>query len=217
MTGALATVLASRWHPEQGKRLVIGIGGGSGSGKSTVASLLSAGLRTLTVEVITQDRFFKPPEEMPRYHSTYHQAERPDFNHPDSFERDELIAWCRTATGHDVLIIEGILALHFPELLSLMHLRFYVSLGMEEMLARRTDRNLAAGYGGSREEIGWYNVECVSPQHRRYNAPTAKHADLLIPNDSGRSEERDRIIAQVCETILDLEEGTGRPQAGSDS
>jgi uridine kinase len=200
-SNAVLDVLAARWRPNTNEPLVIGIGGGSGAGKSTVAAHIADALRPRSVHVVNQDQFFKAPSAMPTYDSALHCSGQPDFNHPDSFERDEMVAFCTGLSGHDVVIIEGILVLHFAELRSLMHLKCYVTIELEEMLVRRTERNLAAGYGGSREEIHEYNTLCVTKQHRRFNAPTASHADVLIPNDNGRSEDRDRIIADIQASV----------------
>ncbi len=193
--------------------ICIGIGGGSGSGKSTVSGLLTEGLQAVPVESIGLDRFFKPQDLMPTYSSLEHGEDRPDFNHPDSVDRSLMIEQCRAAVDPtrsqpaatvEVVIIEGILALYYPELRELMHLRCYVTVELEEMLDRRMKRNIAAGYGGGPAEIAAYNRECVEPQHRRYNQPTAAMADLLIPNDREATAERDRMIAEVCGSILRL-------------
>ena len=149
---------------------------------------------------------------MPTYFSAKHGEHRPNFNHPDSVELEEMIDSCRAAVAgdaSDVVIIDGILALHYEELRSLMHLRCYVTIDLEEMLARRTLRNLEAGYGGSAEDIASYNRECVSPQHQRYNAPTARFADVLIPNDTGTTEDRDRSIEEICVSVARLRAGSG--------
>ncbi len=139
---------------------------------------------------------------MPTYRSSLHPDPRPDFNHPDSIDRTSMLLACRGPfDDHDVVVIDGILALHDDELRAAMHLRLYVTIELEEMLARRTSRNLAAGYGGGAEEIAAYNRECVVPQHRRYNAPTARFADVLVPNDTEATVRRDRIIAEICEAI----------------
>ncbi len=181
--------------------LFIGIGGGSGSGKSTVAELIRFALAPLTAQVITQDRFFKSPDRMPTYHSSLHSDERPDFNHPDSTDSAAMVEFCRNAEGSDVIILEGILVLHYPEARSSMHLRCYVDTDLDLMLARRTERNLAAGYGGGAEEIAHYNADCVTPQHRRFNAPTADHADVLIPNGDHETEDRDKAISEICDAV----------------
>lgn len=197
----LAGLLESRWHTGGSGPLVVGIGGGSGSGKSTIAAQIAAGLGPLGIETIDLDRFFRAPEEMPTYYSTLHGGHRPNFNHPDSFRREQMIARCRDVQAFDVVIIEGILALYFAELRSMMHLRCYVTIPVPQMLARRKQRNLAVSYGGTEDEITWYNRECVSPNHQRFNAPTVAHADVLIPNDDGAEEARDRMVADLCHTV----------------
>lgn len=181
--------------------VVVGIGGGSGSGKSTVAALVRRRLEPHSVSVINQDRFFYDPSEMPTYYSALHGQPRPDFNHPDSTDGEAMVAACQGVDGVAVVILEGILVLHYPEARALMDIRCYVDTDLDQMLARRTKRNLAAGYGGTAEEIAHYNADCVAPQHRRFNAPTAEHADVLIRNSDGQEDERDRAIAEVCKTI----------------
>ena len=181
--------------------LVIGIGGGSGSGKSTIAAQLSDALAPLSVEIVNQDRFFKPVNKMPTYYSAHHDEQRPNFNHPESFHRHEMFDYCRESRGSDVVIIEGILALHFAELRSLMQIKCYVAIPPDQMLARRMARNLAAGYGGTGEEIAWYNTECVKPYHERFNAPTARHADVIIANGDGNESEWDDALGEICGAV----------------
>lgn len=192
---------------------MVGIAGGSGSGKSTLAARLAESVAPLRSTVIGLDSFFKQPEDMPAYFSTHHGEPRPNFNHPGAFRRHEMVRSCRQAANPaagttdgaepapNLIIIEGILALHFIELRPLMHLRCYVTVPVDQRLARRTERNLAAGYGGTAEEILWYNRECVVPEHQRFNAPTAAHADLLIDNADGAGPERDRAIADISDAI----------------
>jgi uridine kinase len=191
-----------------GAQVFVGVGGGSGSGKSTItgdlASLLAqrAG-RPLSIHVIHQDQFFKPVAELPTYYSDYHGAPRPDFNRPDSFRVEEMVAHCEAVSGHDVVILEGILALYYPALRCLMDVRCYVDTPLQEMLIRRTRRNLAVGYGGPYEEIAHYNLECITPQHQRYNAPTARFATVIIPNGAGDEAEKNGAMQQAASMILE--------------
>lgn len=190
------------WHKRSaGRQLFMGIGGGTGSGKSDVAEEIRQRLQPLDVEVVNQDRFFKPVEELPTYYSEFHRELRRDFNRPDSFKTEEMFAYCAGIRGHDVVILEGILALFYPELRRLMDVKCYVTVSLDEMLIRRTKRNLAVGYGGGFEEIAHYNLECVTRQHERYNAPTIRHADLVIPNGNDDSERREKILAALCRGI----------------
>lgn len=182
-------------------QLFIGIGGGSGSGKTTIAQAIQKQLSSLNVLLLKQDRFFKPVEDLPTFYSEFMKRPYPDFNRPDSFKTGEMFTFCEQISGHDVVILEGILALYYPELRRLMDIKCYVTIPLEEMLIRRTQRNLAAGYGGPYEEIAHYNLECVVPQHGRYNAPTQRFADILIPNGFGDEAQRDTIVAQLCNKI----------------
>jgi uridine kinase len=185
-------------------QLFIGIGGGSGSGKTTIAKAIEKQLSGLDVLLLNQDRFFKTLDELPTFYSEFMKRPYPDFNRPDSFKIDEMFAFCKQISGHDLVILEGILALYYPELRRLMDIKCYVTIPLDEMLIRRTSRNLAAGYGGSYEEIAHYNLECVVPQHGRYNAPTQRFADILIPNGSGDEAQRDAIVTQLCDKIMGM-------------
>ena len=181
--------------------LRIGLGGGSGSGKSTVAALIREHLLPLTTEVITLDRFFKPAEQLPRYHSTYLGSPQPDYNAPDSLMVPEMVAHCRQYPEADVHLLDGHFSLHYPELRALMDLRIFVATDLEEMLERRTARNLAAGYGGSHQHILAYNRECVVPGYLGYIEPSRRFADLEIANDQTHTAERDTLIAALCASI----------------
>ena len=160
-----------------------------------------ARLRPLNVHLIRQDKFFKPVDQLPTYYSDYWQKPCPDFNRPDSLRVDELVAACTAVSGYDVVLLEGILVLYFPQLRQFMDIKCYVETPLAEMLVRRTQRNLAVGYGGPFEEIAHYNLECVTPQHRRYNHPTKRFADVVIPNGLHEELEREAALEKLCETI----------------
>lgn len=180
----------------------IGIAGGSGSGKTTVAECIKAGLRSCSVEIIGLDRFFKPETELPRYWSAYHQQERPDFNRPDSLRVNDMLAFCASLSGFNVILFDGHFALYYPQMRELMDIKCFVEIDLAEMLERRTQRNLVAGYGGSAEEIWHYNRECVVPQYIRHLLPTRTYADIVIPNNRTSASEQDTIIHSICETVL---------------
>jgi uridine kinase len=183
------------------KQLYIGIGGGTGSGKTTIAREIVEGLRPLNIHLMHQDAFFKPIAELPTYYSEFYQKPCPDFNRPDSFRVAEMVAVCTAVSGYDVVILEGILILYYAELRALMDICCYVDTPLAEMLMRRTMRNHSLGYGGTLEEIAYYNLECVTPQHRRYNLPTKRFADLVIPNGLGDEGLRETAVARLVRMI----------------
>lgn len=181
--------------------LRLGLGGGSGAGKSTVAALIRQQLLPLTTEVTGLDRFFKPADQLPRYHSVHLGGPQPDYNQPGSLELGEMVAQCRQYPAADVHLLDGHFSLHYPEMRALMDLRLFVAADLELMLARRTARNLAAGYGGSHEHILAYNRECVVPGYLGYIEPSRIHAHLEVPNGEGDTATRDTLIATLCQRI----------------
>ena len=154
-----------------------------------------------SVDLVALDRFFKPVDELPKYYSQYHQGEQPDFNTPDSLIVEDMIAHCRQNFGTEVLILEGHFALYYPEMRGLMDIKCFVSCDLTEMLERRTTRNLAAGYGGDRENILAYNRECVVPRYEQFIKPTIKFADIVIANNRRDVRKRDTLINILCQKI----------------
>ena len=193
--------LLQHWKEHRGDRqhLFIGIGGGSASGKTTIARHIQERLQPLSVEIIHQDRFFKPAQALPTYYSEIYQEPRPDYNRPDSFNTEEMFAYCRAIQGFDVVILEGILALYYPELREQMDIKCYVAADADERIIRRIKRNLARW---SYDEITNYYLESVRYQHARYNAPTQQHADLVIPGGMAEAVQREAILSALCDTIL---------------
>jgi uridine kinase len=182
-------------------RIIIGIAGGSGSGKSTVSDLIKKGLHPHPAELVALDRFFKPVEELPTYWSAYHGSDRPNFNRPDSLKVDEMVSFCRKMSGHKIFLLEGHFALYYPGMRELMDIKCFVDIDIAEMLRRRTERNIANNYGGGPEEIFHYNKECVVPEYHSHILPTRAHADILIPNDTASRAERDAIIDALCASV----------------
>lgn len=184
-------------------QITIGIAGGSGSGKSTIAASIAQGLPSLDVEVIGLDRFFKPADELPRYYSAHDDAQYADYNRPDSLRVDEMIAACSQPAAADVVLLDGHLALCYEQLRACMDLTCFVDADVEQMLTRRTTRNLAAGYGGGAETIRLYNRECVLPGYEKHILPCRDQADLIIPNFDGASARRDAVIEALCQQVLE--------------
>lgn len=201
----MATIEAALegWQRHGGKRpFFIGMGGGSAAGKSTLAAVLAERLAPLRVEMIGQDRFFKRPEDMPKYYSGIHGDYRPAYNEPDSFKQEEMFAYCRGVAGADVVILEGILVLWFAELRELMDFKIYIEADADERIIRRIRRNMKTV--DDYDPITEYYLESVRGQHREYNAPTREYADLIVPGGMAQTEERERIVDNLCATLLDM-------------
>ena len=197
---AQADACLDRWRKTRGDRscLFIGIGGGSASGKTTLANQMADFLAPLRVAVIHQDRFFKTNEEKPKYFSKIYNTDRPDYNRPDSFRVEEMIAFCREVRDADVVILEGILTLHFAELRALMDLKIFVHADADERIVRRIRRNLPKS---SFDEIASYYIESVKYRHQELCEPTRLFADLVI--EGGMADDGGRAVAvqEICQRV----------------
>ncbi len=191
-----------RWLAAGSRRpFYIGMGGGSASGKSTLAAQMAERLTPLRVEVVGQDQFFKKPDDMPQYYSQIDGQHHPAYNEPDSFKQAEMFEACGAlrSADCDVVILEGILVLWFEPLRALMDLKLYVEAAADERIVRRIRRNMKKLEDC--EFIANYYLESVRWQHEQYNAPTRAHADWVIPGGMADAREREEAVAAICQTI----------------
>ena len=180
---------------------IIGIAGGSASGKSAIARELRERLAPLTVHIINQDRHFHEADRLPTHASRDGAHTWPDYNHPDSFDfptlyRDLLRARDGSA---DLLILEGILVLHCPELRSLMDLKLFVDTEADERIVRRIRRNLASGH--RLDDICDFYLDSVRYRHREFCEPTRVYADLVIPGGRDDRARAERALSDVCSRV----------------
>ncbi|KIY71491.1 armadillo/beta-catenin/plakoglobin [Cylindrobasidium torrendii FP15055 ss-10] len=205
------TVLVSHgrppWYGEDGQRLtdafVIGIAGGSGSGKTHVARQIVSALGNIpSIVVLSQDSFYKrhTPEEIELAFASLF-----DFDHPDSIDMP-LFAQClsdlkqckqtnvpvysfaehqrldetKYLYGASVIIAEGIMALQDPALRSLYDLKIFVQCDSDLMLARRLSRDVKERGRDVEGILGQY-LRYVKPSYDNFVHPTSAHADIIVP------------------------------------
>jgi uridine kinase len=176
---------------------VIGIGGGSASGKSTIARKLKDRLAPLRAEVMNQDRFFWERDRLPRAANRAGTREWPDYNQPDSFDWTNLRLALQAARSGcaEVVILEGILTLWDGELRELMDLKLFVEADADERIVRRIRRNVGAGY--DLDGICDYYLDSVRYRHEEFCQRTKAHADLVIPGGRDEVQEAERSLAEV--------------------
>ena len=197
--------VTSRWTAAGRRRpFYIGIGGGSASGKSTLAAHMAERLAPLRVQVVGQDSFFKKPEDMPQYYSQISGQHHPAYNEPDSFRQSEMFSACRTLQKAecDIVILEGILVLWFKELRALMDLKLYIEADADERIIRRIRRNMKQVEDCA--FISDYYLESVRWQHAHYNAPTRTYADCVLPGGMADTDERTAAVGAICRSIEQL-------------
>lgn len=192
--------------------IIIGIGGGTGSGKTTVVRKIIESLPDNSVAVIPQDSYYKDQSDLPlevRKHT--------NFDHPDAFEwplfaqqieelrsghaieqptYSYIICTRLQETVHvepkDVIIVEGIMALYDKKLRDLMDLKIFVDAGADERLLRVITRDTAERGHPLEMLIDKYR-NTLKPMHDEFIEPTKQFADIIIPNGGNN----DRAIAML--------------------
>ena len=168
------------------KPVVVGIAGGTASGKSTLSQRIKQALDGQPVLLLRMDDYFV--SRKPRMLAPITGREYEDFNHPDSFDLAGLVHDLdahRRAQEADVIIVEGLMTLWHEPLRERLDLAIYVDALADERIVRRLRRNLARGYGF--DEIADFYLESVRFRHQEFVEPSRWHADIVL-NGSHPSE-----------------------------
>ncbi len=181
--------------------LVIGIAGGTGSGKTTVVNKILQQLNAEGVNVLSQDNYYHDNQ-----HLTLSEREMLNYDHPKSIDFDLLIKHVKmlkknevieqpvysfvthSRTGDfisvepkNVLIVEGILVLTNPELLKEYDLKVFVHADSDERLIRRIRRDTQDRGRDLNEVLHRYQTT-LKPMHQEFIEPSKNEADLIVPN-----------------------------------
>lgn len=178
--------------------LIIGVAGGSASGKSTFAQLLANAIheKGISVKNVSMDSYFLPDEKLPVSKSPVNSSkEYRDYNHPDSFDlqllNKDIDAFAKNGE-YSVIIIEGLLTLWETELRNKLSLKLFIDCPSDIRIVRRLKRNMQ--YGLSFDEIADVYVNLVRYRHEEFVEPTKNQADLIIDGSSDFKE--------VCNNLL---------------
>jgi len=159
--------------------MIIGIAGGTASGKSTFAEQLKAALPALRVKLIHQDSYFLPKRQLPQVQAPFSGKTYRDYNHPQSVDLDKLTKDLVKAKGnYNVIIIEGVFVLQHPPIFEQLDLKLFVDCPADERIVRRLRRNMT--WGLSFDEIAEFYLDLVRHRHDEFVEPTKHRADLII-------------------------------------
>ncbi len=200
--------------------LVIGVAGGSGSGKSTVVREIVRGVAPETVSQVRHDAYYRnfdhlPPEERGAI----------NFDHPDALETELLVrhvdalragvpiempvydfrTHCRqpeTIAVHPtrIILIDGILVLAEPELRNRMDIRVFVDTDPDVRLLRRLKRDLA-DRGRSLDSVLRQYERTVRPMHREFVEPSKRWADIIIPQGGHNRVAVDMLVTKMASIL----------------
>jgi uridine kinase len=180
---------------------VIGVAGGSGSGKSTVTREVLASIGPEMAAVLIQDDYYCDQTHMPR-----EERRKTNYDHPDAFDwslmvqhvqalrrgesiemptydftQDNRAAKSITVQPAPVIVIEGLFALFDPELRKMMSLKIFVDTAADVRFIRRLQRDMAER-GRSAESVISQYLETVRPMHKQFIEPTKRHAHVILPH-----------------------------------
>jgi uridine kinase len=194
--------------------IIIGIAGGTGSGKTTVVNKIVEALPEGSVAVIPQDSYYNDQSDLP-----LEVRKQTNFDHPNAFDWplfshqiEELKAGraieqptysyitCTrlSETVHvepkDVIIVEGIMSLYDKTLRDQMDLKIFVDAGADERLLRVIVRDMAERGHPLEMLINKYR-NVLKPMHDEFIEPTKQYADIIIPN-SGNNKQAIRMLSK---------------------
>ncbi|MDI2588196.1 MULTISPECIES: uridine kinase [unclassified Psychrobacillus] len=203
--------------------LIIGITGGSGSGKTSVTNAISDVFKDHSVVVIEQDYYYKDQS-----HLKFEERLNTNYDHPLAFDNDLLIEHIHdllnnkaiekpvydyaqhtrstetiTIEPKDVIILEGILVLEDERLRNLMNIKLFVDTDSDLRIIRRILRDIHER-GRTVESVVEQYLTVVRPMHNQFIEPTKKYADIIIP-EGGQNEVAIDLMVTKIKTILETD------------
>ncbi len=200
--------------------LIIGIAGGTGSGKTTVVHQIMNELPETEVGIISQDSYYKQNIGM-----SYEERSNINFDHPRAIDFELLVSHLKdlkagktidqpvysfvthnrtddTITTHPrkVMIVEGILILTNPELREMFDVKVFVHADSDERLIRRLKRDIAERGRDMEEVLNRYQTT-LKPMHQQFIEPTKAFADIIIPNDKYNTVAIDVVRAVINQRL----------------
>ncbi|QTD38575.1 uridine kinase [Polaribacter batillariae] len=200
--------------------LIIGIAGGTGSGKTTVVNQIIKQLPSDEVCVISQDSYYNATDNL-----TYEERSKINFDHPRAIDFDLIIKHLKALKNgktinqpvysfvthnrtkdvvkihpRKVVIVEGILILNNKELRDLFDIKIFVHAETDERLIRRLKRDISERGRDLDEVLNRYQTT-LKPMHQQFIEPTKNFADLIIPNDKYNTVAIDIVRTVINERL----------------
>lgn len=198
--------------------MLIGVAGGTGSGKTTVVNKITDGILKNGIAIVRQDAYYKNNSQL-----TDAERKAYNFDHPESIDWDLLETHLKELlNGNDieipcysfvtstrlketiplkaksVIIVEGILVLTQPAIRKLCNLKVFVDAPPDERLIRVIQRDIRERDRDVKEVLQRY-LETVKPMHEQFIEPSKRYADIIIPQGGSNKVAIDLLTAAVLE------------------
>lgn len=198
------------------KPLVIGIAGGTGSGKSTVASSIFRSLPEKNISILEQDAYYKDQSNIP-----FEKRVKTNYDHPLAFDTELLIKHIEALQSNvpiekpiydfanhtrkeetinvipkEILIVEGIMVLEDPRLRELMDVKIFVDTDADVRIIRRITRDIEER-GRTLDSVISQYFATVKPAHDQFVEPSKKYADIIIPEGGLNKVAIDILVSNI--------------------
>lgn len=202
--------------------LLIGITGGTGSGKSTVSQEIFKLIPEKKIAVIEQDSYYKDQS-----HLTFEERTKTNYDHPLAFDNELLIKHLKdllnnkpiekpiydfeqhtrkketvTVEPKDIIILEGILILFEEEIRNLLDIKIFVDTDADVRVIRRIQRDIEER-GRTLDSIINQYMNTVRPAHLQFVEPTKRYADIVIPEGGYNKVAIDIMVAKINSILND--------------
>ncbi|WP_095075012.1 uridine kinase [Tenacibaculum jejuense] len=199
---------------------IIGIAGGTGSGKTTVVNQIINELPPDEVCVISQDSYYNATDNL-----TYDQRSKINFDHPRAIDFELLVKHLTELKNNQIIeqpvysfvthnrtkdtvkthprkvvIVEGILIFNNKELRNLCDIKIFVHADADERLIRRVKRDITERGRDINEVLSRYQ-DTLKPMHQEFIEPTKNYADIIIPNDRYNTVAIDIVRTVISERL----------------
>jgi uridine kinase len=196
--------------------IILGVAGGSGSGKTTVVRAIIRSLGDDQVSFIHHDSYYRDTS-----HLSLEERQAINYDHPDALETELLAQHLRElregrpaavplydfathsrlqqrehVTPRKVVIVDGLLILWHPELRHLMHIKVYVDTDADLRFIRRLERDIRER-GRSAESVILQYTRTVRPMHLEFVEPSKRYADVILPEGGFNTVGVDMLVTKI--------------------
>jgi len=208
------------------KNILIGIAGGSGSGKTLVARTIVRDLGSSRVTIVDQDSYYRDLDDIP-----IADRDLRNFDHPDAFDNDLLkqhvrrllagesieqpiydytrharLKETKTVGEHVVIVLEGILIFVDEELREMMDIKLFIDADPDIRLVRRIERDVRER-GRAIETILRQYQATVRPMHLQFVEPSKRYADLIVPEGGHNRVAIDLMKVKIKDLLRERDAG----------
>jgi uridine kinase len=196
--------------------LIIGIYGGTGSGKTTIVNMIASHFSSNDIEIISQDSYYKDNSDI-----SYEDRCKLNFDHPDAIDFNLLYKHLKKLRKGEtveqpiydfkihnrlkktiqikpkkILILEGILIMCHAEIRSIFDLKIFINANSKTRMERRIKRDIAER-GRSRDEVLKRYIETLKPMHEKFIEPTKIYANYIIENQFNNKLNIDELLEKM--------------------